>query len=72
MAPTLDVFVVSPDHVPHTERSRFYRISQGLPTLLASNLECFQRVPPLVTLVFKAFVVTRQLGRFGVTGFLAL
>ena len=44
----------------HTERST----SLGLLTLLASNFGCFQKVPLLATIVFKAFVVTRQLGFF--------
>ena len=42
--------LVSPDHRPHTERSTFYRISLALPTLLESNLGCFQRIPPLATM----------------------
>ena len=40
----------SPDHRPHTERSIFYRTSRGLPTLLESNLRCFQRVSSLLKL----------------------
>ena len=39
----------------------FYRIPICLPTLLESNLGCFQRVPPFATIVFEALVVTRQL-----------
>ena len=49
-----------PDQRPHTEKSTFYRISQGLPFLLESNIGCFQRVPSLGTIVYKAFFVTRQ------------
>ena len=50
----------SPDHRPYTEMSTFYRTFLGLPTLLASNLWCFQRAPLLVTIVSKAFAVARQ------------
>ena len=46
---------ISPDHRPHTGRSRFYKFFLGLPTLLASNLRCFERASPLATSVFKSF-----------------
>ena len=62
--------LVSPDHRPHTENAFFYRISLGLHTLLESNLGCFQMKPPLSTIVFKAFFVTRQIKLFGFIGFL--
>ena len=59
----------SPVHRPRAERSTFYRNSLGLPTLLESNLGCFQRVLLLTAIVLKSFVATRQLRRFGFTGF---
>ena len=62
---TLTVTLFSPDHRPNSESSTFYRTSLSLPTVLESNLGYFQKVPPLATIGFKAFVVTRQLRRFG-------
>ena len=56
----------------HTERFTFYRTSLGLHTLLASNVWCFKRIPPLATIVLKAFVITRQLRRFGFTVFFVI
>ena len=55
-----------------TLKGPFYRTSLDLPTLLESNLGCFQRVPPLVTIVFEAFVVTRQTTQKVLLVFLAL
>ena len=61
-----------PDHGPSSERSTFYTICLGFPTLLKSNLGCFQRVPLSATIVFKDFVVTRQLKGFGFTVFFGI
>ena len=59
---------ISPDHRPHTGRSPFYKIFLGLPTLLASNLRCFERASPLATIVFKSFVVTPNRSLFHMFG----
>ena len=53
------------------EKSTFYRISIGLSILLESKLGCIQRVPLLGTILFDAFLVTRQ-HRFGFTVFFGI
>ena len=52
-------------HRPQT----YHRISLDFPTWLKSNLVCFWRQPHLATIVFKAFVVTRQLRGFAFSVF---
>ena len=63
--------LLSPGHRHHTERSTFYKTSLGLPILLESILECFQRVPEFL----KHFSLLDNTGlyrSFGFTVFPAL
>ena len=58
--PNTDYDFLRPLYLDGKEKSTFYRNSFDLPTLLKSNLGCFQRVPLTGTIVLKTFFVTKQ------------